>query len=188
MSPQKWEPLLCMKLKMESGRKKREVQCLKRWMWLPKVAHRIQTGTEGGRRHLLHLEESLESLYYKISRLRKEEKSTCLSVEDRMIFSGRTWKKLTEGHYCCLENRGAHLAPARLPAPGPCPHLILHGFYYMIDCCWNYLGNSLFSYSLSTSLECKLHESSGFICLIALRFQIARAYTVPGTRCCQKCE
>lgn len=50
------------------------------------------------------------------------------------------------------------LAPGP-PAPSSHPSW---AYFTALIAVWNYLGNSLFSYLLSASLECKLCESSGF--------------------------
>ena len=86
---------------------------------------------------------------------------------------GEHGTRTREGHFCCLENRGCHYLNEDCPGPwAPCPpphppsHYPSWVYFIALIAVWNYLGYSLFSYSLSTSLECKLHESSGFICLI----------------------
>ena len=71
------------------------------------------------------------------------------------------------------------LAPGP-PSPPP-SHYPSWVYFIALIAVWNYLGYSLLSYSSSTSLECKLHESSGFVCLI-------RPLDCQGLQQCLACQ
>lgn len=114
--------------------------------------HRGRKTTPG-----LHLEgKSLESVQ-KIQQVVKEEEKINLlrSVEDRMIFSGRERGRRTREVVAMFESEGVTTPAGTALAPGP-PAPSSHPswvYFIALIAVWNYLGNSLFSYSLSTSLN-----------------------------------